>query len=73
MMSVLHEATVVADRISIDQVADLIKRPPRHVKRLILGERKFTTAEVVVIARALGEDWRPLLREVVRPRHCSLN
>lgn len=61
MKTVLYEAVVVTGSISLDEVARLICRPTREVRRLMLGEREFAASEIVVIAAALGVDWRLLI------------
>ncbi|NKT24493.1 hypothetical protein GS880_18715 [Rhodococcus hoagii] len=61
MKTVLYEAVVVTGSISIGEVARLIRRPAREVRRLMLGEREFAASEIVVIASALGMDWRLLV------------
>ncbi|MBM4580872.1 hypothetical protein LRM64_19535 [Prescottella equi] len=61
MKTVLYEAVVVTGSISLDEVARLIRRPACEVRRLMLGEREFAVSEIVVIASALGADWRLLV------------
>ncbi|MFF1531499.1 hypothetical protein [Cellulomonas sp. NPDC058312] len=36
----------------------MTKQTVKHVQEQIGGERSFTVAELVVIAQALGIDWR---------------
>ncbi|MBM4708721.1 hypothetical protein GS447_08170 [Rhodococcus hoagii] len=48
----------------------MIRRPVRDVRKLLAGECEFFVSEIVVIARALGVDWRPLLLSAFdRARH----
>lgn len=60
MQSVLRKA-VAASSGSIGEVARLIGRPVGDVRKLMNGECDFFASEIVVIARAAGVDWRPLL------------
>lgn len=64
MKSVLGGAVDVG-AVSVGQVARLIRRPVGYVQRLISGEVEFCVSEIVVIAFALGRDWRPLLLSAV--------
>lgn len=60
MKSVLGEA-VGKGTVSVGQLARLIRRPSEYVHRRLTGDAEFCVSEIVVIAKALGKDWRPLL------------
>lgn len=60
MKSVLGEA-VGMGTVSIGQIARLIRRPVSYVQSRLTGDVEFCISEIVVIAAALGKDWRPLL------------
>ncbi|MFD6518157.1 hypothetical protein [Rhodococcus sp. NPDC060176] len=59
--SVLHRAVVVDRSMSVERIGLLTNRSANQVRKLILGEREVTVVELVVIAHALGIDWRELL------------
>ncbi|MDJ0489101.1 hypothetical protein QNA24_22245 [Rhodococcus qingshengii] len=59
--SVLHRAIVVDRSMSVERIGLLTNKSVNQVRKLILGEREVTVAELVVIAHALGIDWRGLL------------
>ncbi|MDV8005007.1 hypothetical protein [Rhodococcus sp. IEGM 1318] len=61
--SVLHRAVVVDRSMSVERIGLLTNRSANQVRKLILGEREVTVVELVVIAHALGIDWRELLSD----------
>lgn len=44
-----------------DRLADLIDCPAEDVTLLLARGREFTVAEIVIMAEAIGRDWRPIL------------
>ncbi|MDV6275872.1 hypothetical protein R3Q06_20465 [Rhodococcus erythropolis] len=61
--SVLHRAVVVDRSMSVERIGLLTNKSANQVRKLILGEREVTVVELVVIAHALGIDWRELLSD----------